>query len=322
MNTPESAPSENPAPEGSSAAENSSPAPVVVTGAHSSDALRVGDLKARDVKESGASAKTRPHLTFFDAFLPNRALRPSAMAVIIAVEVAIFLALWVMSPYKVLPQPGEVLAELQKLWMTQGLGQDLARSFNLNFKSLVLASLVSLGLAYVSVIPIFRPITAAVAKARFLSMVGLTVILTLTLKEDRKIQTAMMVFGVTVFYVTSMASVVAAIPKEQFDHARTLRMSEWRVVWEVVILGTADKALDVLRQNAAIGWMMLTMVEGLVRSQGGVGVALLNQQKYTNYAGIYAIQFVILAVGILQDYGIVALRRFVCPYADLTLERK
>jgi NitT/TauT family transport system permease protein len=125
-----------------------------------------------------------------------------------------------------------------------------------------------------------------------------------------------------VFFVTSMASVVATIPKEQFDHARTLRMGEWRVVWEVVILGTAVQAFDVLRQNAAIGWMMLTMVEGIVKSEGGIGVALLNQQKYTNYAGVYAIQLLILAVGILQDYGIVALRKFVCPYADLTLERK
>ena len=55
---------------------------------------------------------------------------------------------------------------------------------------------------------------------------------------------------------------------------------------------------------------------------GGVGVALLNQQKYAQYAGVYAIQLLILAVGIFQDYLIVALRKFCCPYADLTLERK
>ena len=42
----------------------------------------------------------------------------------------------------------------------------------------------------------------------------------------------------TVFYVTSMAAVVLEIPRERFDHARTLRMGEWHVVWELVVLGT------------------------------------------------------------------------------------
>ena len=108
----------------------------------------------------------------------------------------------------------------------------------------------------------------------------------------------------TVFFVTSMAAVVRRFPKEKFDHARTLRMSEWRVVWEVVILGTADQAIEVLRQNAAIGWMMLTMVEGISRSEGGVGAMLLNQNKHFRLAEVFAIQIVILMVGLLQDYGI------------------
>src|SRR6202043_2239006 len=110
--------------------------------------------------------------------------------------------------------------------------------------------------------------------------------------------------GMTVFFVTSMVGVIAAIPKEDFDHARTLRMSEWRGVWEIVVLGTIDKAFEVLRQNAAIGWLMLTMVEGIVRSEGGVGVLLLNNQKLFRMADVFAIQIAILTIGLLQDYGI------------------
>src|SRR5262249_50721307 len=123
-------------------------------------------------------------------------------------------------------------------------------------------------------------------------------------------------------FVTSMAAVIAAIPKADFDHARTLRMNEWRVVWEVVVLGTADKAFEVLRQNAAIGWMMLTMVEGISRAEGGIGAALLSQSKYFRLADVFATQIVLLVVGMLQDYAIGALRRFFAPYADLSLERK
>jgi len=115
---------------------------------------------------------------------------------------------------------------------------------------------------------------------------------------------------------------VAAIPKEKFDYARSLRMSEWRAVWEVVVLGTADQAIEVLRQNAAMGWMMLTMVESISRSEGGVGAMLLNQNKHFHLAEVFAIQILILLLGMTQDYGIGIAKRLLCPYSALTLERQ
>ena len=49
---------------------------------------------------------------------------------------------------------------------------------------------------------------------------------------------------------------------------------------------------------------MLTMVEGISRSEGGVGAMLLNQEKHFHLAEVFAIQLMILAVGLLQDFGI------------------
>ena len=276
--------------------------------------MRVGDLKPAHGRGFGQKV--------LDAFKPNRAVSKGGMRTIIAVEAAIFLLIWFRSPFKVLPTPFETLAALKSLWLTQGLGPELIASFALNVKALAWSTVITLALAYSTVIPVMRPIVAAVAKARFLSLAGFTLLFTLLVKEGEPLKTLLLTFSVTVFFVTSMAAVIAAIPKSNFDYARTLRMSEWRVVWEVVILGTAEKAFDSLRQNAAIGWMMLTMVEGLVRSQGGVGTMLLNQSKAFRIPEIVAIQLVILLVGLFQDYLIGFVRRLVCPYADLTLERK
>jgi NitT/TauT family transport system permease protein len=285
--------------------------PGPVPGVRSGDALAVGD-RGRQQSER----------TWLNAILPNRAVSSTVMRIIVAVEVAIFLIVWLNSPFKALPRPDEVFEALGRLWRTQGLGQEVITSFGLNVRALAISSLIALGLAYLTVIPVFRPITAAISKGRFLSLAGFTFIFTLMVGGGAPLKTSLMVLGVSVFYVTSMASVIAAIPKSEFDHARTLRMSEWRVVWEVVILGTADKALEVLRQNAAIGWMMLTMVEGISRSEGGVGAMLLNQQKYFKLPEVFAIQIAILIVGLGQDWIIGFVRGIVCPYADLTLERK
>jgi NitT/TauT family transport system permease protein len=287
---------------------------VVVAGVHSSDALKVGSMSAKP-KASALS-------TVLDVFRPNRVISRQTLWLLIAIQVAVVIGIWLNSPFEVLPKPGEVFTALQNLWLKQGLGPELITSFKVNLEAIGLTALISLLLAYLTVMPFFRPIAAAVTKGRFLSIAGFTLVFTLIVGGGHPLKLSLLVFGMTVFFVTSMASVIAEIPKENFDHARTLRMSEWRVVWEVVVLGTADKAFEVLRQNAAIGWLMLTMVEGISRSEGGVGAMLLNQNKYFRIADVFAIQIVILLVGLFQDYLIGVARRIVCPYADLTLERK
>ncbi len=257
-----------------------------------------------------------------DAFLPNRSISRSTFLIIVAVQLAIFLLIWITSPFKVLPKPGDVFSAYGDLWNKQGLGQNLLASIELNVKAVIISSIICLLAAYLTVIPFFRPIITAVSKARFLSLLGFSFVFTLILGGGPGLKLSLLVLGMSVFFLTSMASVVSDIPKAEFDHARTLRMPEWKVVWEVVVLGTFDQAFEVLRQNAAIGWMMLTMVEGISRADGGIGVLLDSQRKFFHMDAIFAIQLAILVVGLCQDYLIGFIRNLLCPYANLTLERK
>jgi NitT/TauT family transport system permease protein len=252
---------------------------------------------------------------------PNRVLSRQTLRWLIGCQLLVLFFVWFFSPTVFLPKPKEVFQALGEMWM-QGLGGELITSFYLNLQAIALSTILSLLLAYLTVIPFFRPIVTLLSKLRFLSMVGLTFFFTLMATTGHELKLYLLVFSVSVFFVTGMAEVVAAIPKEKFDLARTLRMGEWRVVYEVVILGQADKAFETLRQNAAMGWMMLTMVEGISRSEGGVGAMLLNQNKHFHLSAVFAIQISILILGLGQDYAIGLLRRMFCPYATLTLERK
>src|SRR6267154_4973854 len=252
---------------------------------------------------------------------PNRVISKQTVRWLVGFQLVMLFFIWVFSPTVFLPKPREVVNALSEMWM-EGLGGELITSFYLNLQAIALSTLLSLLMAYLTVIPFFRPIITLLSKLRFLSMVGLTFFFTLMASTGHELKLFLLVFSVSVFFVTGMAEVVASIPKERFDLARTLRMGEWRVVYEVVILGQADKAFEVLRQNAAMGWMMLTLVEGISRSEGGVGAMLLNQNKHFHIAEVFAIQIVILVVGILQDYTIGALRKLFCPYADLLVVRR
>ena len=62
--------------------------------------------------------------------------------------------------------------------------------------------------------------------------------------------------------------------------------------------------------------------EGLVRSEGGIGTLLLNQNKYFNLSAVFAIQLTILAYGIVQDFGLIYLRSVLCPWTRLNRSDK
>lgn len=256
------------------------------------------------------------------SFSPNRVISVNAFRIIVVFQIAVLLLVWATSTFVFLPKPLDVWRAFVDLWMHEGLGQELIISFSLNLQAMGWATVISLVLAYLTVVPFFQPIVSALSKGRFLGMVGLTFFFTIIFASGHRLKVSLLVFGVSVFFVTTMIDIVVQVPKEKFDLARTLRMGEWRVVWEVVVLGKADAAFDAMRQNAAIGWMMLTMVEGISRSEGGVGALLLNQNKHFRLEAVFAIQISILLIGLLQDYTLGLAKRFLFPYADLQLEKR
>lgn len=252
-------------------------------------------------------------------FTPNVMLDKNAMRMLILGQISIAILLWFFSPSPLLPKPGDVLASFTDLW-EQGMGAELITSLVLNLQAIFIATVISLILSYLTVMPFFKPVVKFIGKLRFLSMAGLTFVFTLMTTSGHELKLSLLTFSVTVFFVTSMEDVMKTIPKEVYDLARVLHMSRWRVVWEVVVLGQFDKVFDVIRQNAAMSWMMLTLVEGIVRSEGGIGTVLLDQNHHFRLSAVFAIQLMILFCGVMQDYGFGFLKKFFCPYAFLAVE--
>ena len=76
--------------------------------------------------------------------------------------------------------------------------------------------------------------------------------------------------------------------------------------------------LEVVRQNGAMGWIMLTMAEGLVRSEGGLGVLLLNENRQMRLDTVYALQLTIFGVALAMDFLLAQAGSLLFPYAALT----
>jgi NitT/TauT family transport system permease protein len=251
---------------------------------------------------------THPFIT------PNAEIPESHAQAIIFGWIALWLVSWFILRPVVLPSPIDVLNEFPRLWNQEGLGQELISSFTVNAEALLLSTLVSLPLAYLSRVPIVWPLAAAVAKLRFLSPAVFFVLLLFVVGTGHGVKVAMLTMGETFFLVTTMVGVVQSIDPLFFDDARTLRMSEWLVTWFVVVRGTLGVAINAVRDNAAMGWSSITFVEGFVRSEGGVGVLILDQERHMNFGAVAAVAVAVLAVGLLQDAFLSWLRRTVCVW--------
>lgn len=259
-------------------------------------------------------------------------MKPSSGAVWVlgGLWLGLMIFFWVSGAATFLPSPIETIQAFPNLWFTEGVGHELWVSFNLNLEATGIMVVLSLCLALSTAIkincgrykslPLFRPLATLYSSGRFNGFVGLPLVFLTIFHNPHKVKVALLVFGMSVFTVMSLVHMMENIPGEQFDHSRTLRMSEFRVVWEVIVLGKFDEIIDIMRINIAMGWMMLPMVEGLFKFEGGIGAVMLNEEKHLNLDAVFCALFVILIVGLAQDAVIGWLKKMVCPYAFLGVE--
>ena len=253
-------------------------------------------------------------------FRPNEVISKKSSLVLVAGFTAAVLFAWTTLKSPVFPSPLEILTSFGPLWNMQGLGAELITSMKYNLIGIWMSLIISLTLAYLQVLPVVRPITSFVTKLRFIGGVaGVSLIFQVVLGGGYKLRLLLIIFSMTPFLTTTLSNIMDQIPRDKLNHARTLRMSPWRAVLEVYIFGTVYEVLEAFRQNACIAWMMITTVEGLTRSVGGMGTILLNENKHMELAAVFGIQLLFMTVGFLQDIGIGVVRNILCLYGRLKL---
>lgn len=257
-----------------------------------------------------------------DLFTPNKAIDRRSITIMLIGQIAIVLLFWSYSTSPLIPKPLDILSAWKEMACTGGLIQDLYISTKLCFHAILISVIVSAILAYLTVLPFFKPAGFVMEKMRFLPMIGLSFIFTLMSANGYDLKIRLLVFGMSVFILNSMIGVVNSVTANEYNHARTIFGNEWKVVWERVILGKAHMMLNAVKQNFAIAWTMLTFAEGLVRSDGGAGALMLNENKHLQLDSVFAIQMSLFFLGILIDYLFGVIKNMFFPYADLATQKR
>jgi ABC-type nitrate/sulfonate/bicarbonate transport system permease component len=79
--------------------------------------------------------------------------------------------------------------------------------------------------------------------------------------------------------------------------------------------------IEVMRQNFAIAWMMITTVEGLNLAGGGLGTMFEKIRHFNDQGKMYALLLVIFILGIFFDYILGVIRHWLFPYTQLQVRK-
>jgi len=276
--------------------------------------------KGNATEKIEANTSSKRNKTLLNIFQPFSKINKQTLIIMIVFQVIITLLLWQTTSDGLIPKPGNVAAAFGQLLTTKLFWDNMLVSLALTLQAMLYSIIITLVFAYLSVIPFFKTIAQFIVKCRYLTLTGLIFIFTLLTKNGSELKLSLLVFGIVPFFTTSFLSVIINIDKQEYELCKTLGYNNWQTLYEVVIVGKADQVFEILRQNFAISWLMITMVEGLSMSEGGIGTLLIKYNKYNDITNVVALQLVIFLIGLCFDYLLGTTRHWLFPHSKLKQE--
>lgn len=129
-----------------------------------------------------------------------------------------------------------------------------------------------------------------------------------------KMYVAVIVFGMVPTLAQAIsASVRKDVPEELIYKAFTLGASQFELVYEVIYRQVLPRVIDAVRLQIGPALVLLIAAEWMV-ADVGVGYRLRLFYQRTDMTVIFVYVFILSIVGLGADYGLIWLRRKLCPW--------
>ena len=125
-------------------------------------------------------------------------------------------------------------------------------SLALCFSSMFYSFLISLVLCYLTILPIFRSFGEFLRKFRFLPSAGFSFLFMKITDNTDQQMLWMMIWGITTWLMYSMIGIALSINDDDISYARSLRLSKWQMIKELLIKGKAVDIFQAFISNFAI----------------------------------------------------------------------
>ena len=252
-----------------------------------------------------------------NSFTPFKKVSPLTSATLMCVQAAIVIACMQFLTSELIPKPSEVLMALWTMLQTRDFYDDMFVSVLQTMKAMGIAILISLPISYLVTISFSKGIAKFITKLRFLTVAGLSFVFLIVLKDASLYKLSLLEFGIIPFFVTSLLAEYATISTEELDLCKTLKMSPWQSLYELIIFGKLDVSILVIGINFAICWGMIVYVEGQTMGLGGLGTIIYKSQKHIRLEEVFAVLVVIFAIGNISDWLAAFARKKLFPFTAI-----
>ena len=247
-------------------------------------------------------------------FKPFSQIGKNTKILVSVFSVVILLFAWNVVSGDLFPSPMDVFTKMIDFAGSDSFWRHAIVSIGLTCKSMFYAIIISMFLACLWTLEAFKPLIEIIRKFRYLTINGVIFLFTVMFHNGSDIKMALLLFGIVPFFLDSLIIMINAIPQEEHDLCTVIKYNKFRTLYELLLLGRLDQVLIVMKQNFAISWMMITCVEGVCTSEGGLGFLLTQSAKYIHLNEVFAVLLFILLIGIFIDWLIGKIRTWLFPY--------
>ena len=247
-------------------------------------------------------------------------------------------------PTSILPTPGQVFGSYDELEHKEHLffgdsvitenhvsrpadffdrltHSELAFSLKINIAGYGKAILWSLILGFIAgLFGIFRNLSGKYIDAlRYVPLTAITGIFISWYGIYNEMKINFLAFGIFVYLMPIVVQRIDDTQKIFLQTAWTLGASKWQTLRHVYIPSVLGRVFDDIRVITAISWTYIIVAE-LVNKEGGVGALIFTAGRQSRIEKVFALLFVIIVVGFIQDVIFRQLDKIIFPekYAQTT----
>lgn len=263
-----------------------------------------------------------------ELFKPGGSIDKTTSVIISVAGLVILLGVWYfltltgeIIPNKILPNPVNVLTSYGELFSDYNLLGNVWYSVKLNIYGYLTAILMALPLGFIiGLFPIARSLFSQYIDAvRFLPLTAITGIFIAWFGIGFDMKVYFLSFGIMIYLLPIIVQRISELQNPSNDKdfvylqtIRTLGASHWQTFRHVYFPYVSEKISEDIRVITAISWTYIIVAE-LLNKEGGIGAMIYTLGRQSRTAEVFALLFLIILIGFVQDRLFKALDRLLFP---------
>lgn len=226
-------------------------------------------------------------------------------------------------PNSILPTPWAVLYSLKVLHFEDALLRNLMFSIKINLLGYLEAVLIAVPLGFViGLFPLFREgFRRYIDAFRYLPLTALTGLFIAWYGIEVNMKIQFLAFGILVYLLPIVIQRINEVEQVYVDTVYTLGASKFQTIKSVFVPSVLSKISDDIRVIVAISWTYIIVAEVINKSEGGVGALAFTCARQSRIDKVFALLFVIILIGFLQDKAAEQLDKFLFPFKKVSANK-